>query len=297
VLPRPLHRPIKAVHTWSLFRSTGRLVAPGSMPSGDLPEGGGAGLGALELPAALAAHGFESAQLCHFYLLSRAPAYLAEVRAAFAEAGVELECLLVDDGDLTHPVEGEAQQEWVSGWLEAAVALGAPRARVVAGKQAPTDATLALGARRLTELAERHPEVRVVTENWHALLPDAACVNRLLDLTAGRVGFLVDLGNWRGAGKYAELAAVAARAETCQAKVSTDGDGAIHAADLRRCLAVLRDAGYRGPLALVHDGPDPDEWGMLDAAYALVADELVGSGASPAQEEPRPPLDERSPRA
>ncbi len=216
--------PVKAVHSWSLFRTLGRLVAPGSMPSGDLPEGGGGALDLLGLPAGLARHGFVSTQLCHFYLASRDPAYLAEVRAAFAEAGVELECLLIDDGDVTHPTSGAAQQDWISGWLDAAVALGAPRARVVAGKQAPTDDTLALAARRLSDLAERHPEVRVVTENWHALLPDARSVERLLD----------------------------------------DGE------DFRRCLGVLRDAGYAGPLALVHDGPDPDEWGRLDEAYALV---------------------------
>jgi len=268
--------PVKAVHSWSLFRTMGRLVAPGSMPSGDLPEGGGGALDLLGLPAELARHGFASTQLCHFYLASREPAYVAEVRAAFAAAGVELECLLVDDGDLTHPTQGAAQQDWVSGWLDVAAALGAPRARVVAGKQAPTEETLALAARRLAELAERHPDVRVVTENWHALLPDAASVSRLLDACEGRVGFLVDLGNWKGAGKYDQLAAVAHRAETCQAKVGTDASGAIDEADFRRSLGVLRDAGYAGPLALVHDGPDPDEWGRLDEAYALVTSVFGG---------------------
>lgn len=277
--PDPATGPVKAVHSWSLFRTMGRLVAPGSMPSGDLPEGGGGELDLLGLPAELARHGFTSTQLCHFYLASREPAYVAEVREAFAEAGVEVECLLVDDGDVTHPTQGAAEQDWVSGWLDVAVALGVRRARVVAGKQAPTEETLGLSARRLSELAERHPGVRVVTENWHALLPDAASVERLLDACEGRVGFLVDLGNWKGAGKYDQLAAVAGRAETCQAKVGTDERGAIDEADFRRGLGVLRDAGYDGPLALVHDGPDPDEWGRLDEAYALVTSVFGGGRA------------------
>ena len=55
---------------------------------------------------------------------------------------------------------------------------------------------------RLVQLAERHTDVRLVTENWHALLPHAAAVNELLDRTGGRVGFLIDLGNWSGPGKY-----------------------------------------------------------------------------------------------
>lgn len=271
--------PGKAVHSWSLFRTMGRFVAPGSMPSGDLPEGGGGGLDVLGLPTALARHGFTSAQLCHFYLASRDPSYVSEVRDAFAEAAVEIECFLVDDGDVTHPTDGAAQQEWVSGWLDTASALGAGRARVVAGKQAPTAESLALAGRRLSELAQRHPDVRVVTENWHALLPDARSVNRVLDATEGTVGFLVDLGNWKGPSKYDQLAAVAARAETCQAKVTTDEQGAIDEGDFRRCLTVLRDAGYDGPLALVHDGPDPDEWAVLDRAYALAAAVFTTDGA------------------
>ncbi len=98
---QPLYPSAKAVHSWSLFRTLGRFVAHGSMPSGDLPEGGGGGLDLLELPAQLARRGYRSVQLCHFYLPSRDPGYLNEVRIALTDAGVELECLLIDDGDLT----------------------------------------------------------------------------------------------------------------------------------------------------------------------------------------------------
>ncbi len=262
--------PAKAVHTWSLFRTLGRYVAPGSMPSGDLPENEGNGLTLPDLASELARHGYRSAQLCHFYLQRRDTGYLMEVRTAFAEAGVEIECLLIDDGDLTHPTAADTHQEWISGWLEVAEQLGAPRARVIAGKQSPTPATLGASATRLHTLADRHPGVRVVTENWHALLPDSASVLALLDRADGRVGFLVDLGNWTGPGKYAELAAIADRAETCQAKVSTDATGNVDADDYRASLRVLRDAGYTEPLALVYDGPDPDEWRKLDEAYAVV---------------------------
>jgi sugar phosphate isomerase/epimerase len=253
------HRPTpKAVHSWSLFRTMGRYVAAGSMPSGALPERQQGGLPLLELPAALARHGYTSTQLCHFYLPTLDSAYLDELRAAFADAAVELECFLIDDGDLASPTEGDQQQEWVSGWLEIA--------------EAPDATTLAASADRLRELARRHPEVRVVTENWHALLPDAASVLELLDRTEGEVGFLVDLGNWKGPGKYAELAAVAGRAETCQAKVATSATGEVDAVDYRACLGILRDAGYDGPLALVYDGADPDEWKRLEDAATIVAE-------------------------
>lgn len=260
----------KALHSWSLFRTLGRFVAPGSMPSGGLPEGDEGGLALLDLPAELAARGYRGVQLCHFYLPTRDPGYLAELKAAFAAAGVLIECVLIDDGDLAHPSDSGAQRDWLSSWVDTAAQLEPSRVRVPAGQQPPTAENLARSADRLTELADRHPEVRVVVENWKALLPDAASTLELLDRTEGRIGFLVDLGNWKGPGKYVELAAVAGRAETCQAKVGTDGAGTIDEVDYRRSLEVLRDAGYAGPLAMVYDGADPDEWGKLEEAQAVL---------------------------
>lgn len=260
----------RALHSWSLFRTLGGFVAAGSMPSGGLPEGGGGGLALLDLPAELAGRGYRGIQLCHFYLPSRDPGYLGELRASFEAAGVVIECVLIDDGDLAHPSDSERQRDWLSSWIETAEHLAPIRVRVPAGQQPPTEPSLTTSARRLIELADRHPGVRLVVENWLELLPDAAATNELLDKTNGRIGFLVDLGNWKGPGKYEELAAVAARAETCQAKVGTDGVGAIDETDYRRSLAVLRDAGYRGPLAMVYDGADPDEWTKLDQAYEIL---------------------------
>ena len=152
----------------------------------------------------------------HFYLPSTDPAYLADLRAALSEANVQLECFLIDDGDPTDATGSAPGEDWVSGWLDVAVALGAPRARVVAGKSEPTPLRLDASAAVLRRLAERHPELRVVTENWHALLPNADAVIALLERTENQVGFLVDLGNWRGPGKYDDLARVAHLAETCR---------------------------------------------------------------------------------
>lgn len=263
----------KAVHSWSLFRTLGRYVAPGAMPSGDLPENtGGDGLPLLDLPARLAAHGYRSVQLCHFYLPTRESSYLGELRSAFDENQVNLECFLIDDGDLTHSSGGDQQEAWISSWLDVGEELGSPRARVVAGKRPPSAEALDASAGRLRRLADRHAGLRIVTENWHALLPDAASVIGLLDRSEGRVGFLVDLGNWPAPGKYAELAAVAGLAETCQAKCRTDQHGVLDLEDYRASLSVLRDGGYGGSLALVYDGPDPDEWANLEDEFAVVQD-------------------------
>jgi len=263
--------PTKAVHSWALHRTLGSFVAAGAMPMGGLRAGGGGGLALLDLPAELARRGYGAFQLAHFYLPSTDAAYLAELKAAIADANVALECFLIDDGDPTDTTGSAPGEDWISGWLDVATTLGAPRARVVAGKSEPTPLRLDASAAVLSRLAERHPDLRVVTENWHALLPNADAVIALLERTDDRVGFLVDLGNWRGPDKYEQLARVAHLAETCQAKVRVT-DAGLDVQDYRRSLATLADAGYAGPLAMVYDGPDPDEWGHLEQAYAEITD-------------------------
>lgn len=263
--------PTPAVHTWSLFRTMGRYVAPGSAPSGALTENtDGGGMDLLELPAQLAAHGFTSAQLCHFYLPTTEAPYLAELRGAFDAAGVDLEVLLVDDGDVVHPEHGLEQQRWLSGWLDVAEQLGAPRVRVPAGDQPPSEETLALSARRLRELSAEHPDLRVLTENWRGLLVDAAATRRLLDLLEGEVGLLIDTGNWDGEDKYRQIGEVAGVAECSQVKARESAPGVLDEADLERSLEVLREAGYAGRLSLVYAGSDDDEWGRLAQMQEIV---------------------------
>ncbi|GAA4519764.1 TIM barrel protein [Brachybacterium paraconglomeratum] len=262
--------PTKALHTWSLFRTMGRFVAPGSAPSGGLTENDAAGgLDLLELPGQLAAHGFSSAQLCHFYLPGTDPAYLAELRDGFDTAGVDLDCFLVDDGDLVHPEQGEEQQRWVSGWIEVAEQLGVPKVRVPAGDQAPTAETLALSARRLRALAAAHPSIRVLTENWKSLLVDAPTTQSLMDQLEGEVGLLIDTGNWDGEDKYQQIAAVAGVAECSQVKARESAPGVLDAEDLTRSLVTLREAGYTGRLSLVYAGTDDDEWGRLEQMHEI----------------------------
>ena len=272
---------IRTVSTWSLHRTLGRSVGPDSAALGgpfiDAPADGG-GLTLLELPAALKAHGYGAVQICHFHLPTRDPAYLAQLRDALAAANIELETLLIDDGDLTDEANADQIDAWLAGWLEAAAALGATRARLIVGRSEPTPERVRASAARIGRLAGAQPGVRVVIENWLGMFPDAQAVETMLDATGESIGLLIDLGNWRGPDKYDQLARIAGRAETCHAKCHTVGDD-LDVEDFRHSLRVLRDAGYAGPLALIYDGADDDEWTMLDAEGAIVQEVFAGEAA------------------
>lgn len=263
----------KAVSSWSLHRTLGRFVAEDSSVHGgpfmDAPvQADGPSL--LDLPAELRRRGYETLQLVHFHIPSREQAYLEELRAALDEAGVTLDALLIDDGDLTSS-EADAAEVWIGEWLDAAVTLGAHRARVGAGKATSTPETIRESATRLSRLAASHPEIRMVTENWWTLLSNADSVLALLEVTGDEVGLLIDLDNWRGPDKYDQLARIAPHAETCHAKCRFSESGPDRE-DFAMSLQVLKDAGFDGPLALIYDGPDDDEWACLDIEYRIVTE-------------------------
>lgn len=279
----------KVVSTWSLHRALGRFKA-GDVRStrgrsasraaerfvariSPAPADDGA-MDLLELPSRLSQHGYDAVQIVHFHLSSRDPSYLAELRSELDRNGMRLDTFLVDDGDLTHPTDAAADEDWISEWLEDAEVLGALRARVIAGRSAPTQETIAHSAAGLRRLAQAHPGLRVVFENWLEMTPGSSAVNAIVDAAGDSVGLLVDLANWTGPSTCDELAAIAGRAETCHAKCRVGDTGfAAESSAVREyvdALSTIRDVGFTGSLALVYDGADPDEWRMLDDEFALV---------------------------
>jgi sugar phosphate isomerase/epimerase len=262
---------MRSVSTWSLHRTLGCYVSPeSSVHGGPVMDGSSAprGLPLLDLPDALQRHGYGAVQICHFHLPSRSPEYLEQLRAALLEAGIELEALLIDDGDLTDPAQADLVEAWMGHWLEVAAALGATRARLMVGHAKPTPDLIRECAARLVRLAGAHPRVRIVIENWSGVLRDAQSVQAILRETDGAVGLLIDLGNWRGLHKYEELARIAPLAESCHAKCHFTG-AVPDAEDFQRSLHALKDAGYHGSLTLIYDGADDDEWAMLELEHEL----------------------------
>ena len=214
----PQLSPVLAVSSWSVHRALG--IKYPNAPANDIvapaEEAWGPGeLKLMELPRAVARIGIDRLHVCHFHLASRDPAYLGEVRAALADAGVGLETLLIDDGDIAHPGDRRRDIDWIGRWIDAAAALGAKRARVIGGKQKPSRQALDNAVDGLAELARRGKDagVRVITENWLDLLAGPAEVAEVLDRLDGEVGLLADFGNWKGPRKYADLAAIFGRAE------------------------------------------------------------------------------------
>lgn len=266
--------PTYGLSTWSLHRTLGVAYADSpSQPRTDAPEPrwGLPQLSLLDLPANLRSRYLTDLQLCHFHLPSRSPAYLADLRAALAASHITLDALLVDDGDLTHPLHASRDRDWIASWIDTAAALGARYVRLIAGKQPPSESALAASAEHLLTLAHHASNggVQVVIENWMALLPTPTELLDLLTRTHPHVKLCFDFGNWSGPDKYDHLAAIAPNAVAAHAKCAFPAPFAPDAQDFQRCCHLLRAASFSGTLALIYDGPHPDEWAHLALERAL----------------------------
>ncbi len=266
-----------AVSTWSLHRTLGKppITGPASDPSASAaPEDGALSL--LALPAQLQDFGIPLLEICHFHLPTRADAYLAALRQALENAGIGLWQLLIDGGDIAEPTTADRDIAWIKGWIDSAATLGATRARVSGGRATPSAAALARSNAALDELADYAGErgVRLMTENWQELLSTPDAVFAALD-GLDHVGLLIDLGNWHGRTKYADLAQIAPRAESCHAKAYFSATDEMERTDYERSLQLCQDAGFRGPYSLIYDGPNADEWAGLRAEMAVVKRYLV----------------------
>ncbi|HET7714046.1 MAG TPA: TIM barrel protein [Bauldia sp.] len=260
--------PDLAVSTWSIHRALGISYphAPGDdSPARAEPTWGAGTLSLMQAPDALKAFGLDRIEICSFHIPAHDRGFQAELRGALRDAGVKLQTLLIDDGDITDPVNRRRDIDWIGRWIDVAAELGAERARVIGGKQKPSPEAIDLSVAGLGELARRGADqgVRIITENWFDTLGGPDVVNAVLGRLDGMVGFLADFGNWKGPGKYDALAAVIGRAEDTHAKCHFEPGLRMDTADYGRCLSIAAAAGYSGPHTLIYEGADDDEWEAL----------------------------------
>jgi sugar phosphate isomerase/epimerase len=275
-----------SISSWSLHRAlgsryqvdpaTGQLISQTDTPSQ---------LSLLEIPGQIAAQSIKTLEICHFHFPRVDEGYLAELRAALDEAGVELFSILIDSGDITHPdlVEREEHLGWIRAWLAVAGRCGAGHARVIAGKaeiepgpgSLQDHPAIRLSAENLRALAHlgREHGVQVITENFQPLANRPAQLLAILALCEGEVGLCADFGNFHGPAKYDDLAAILPQADSVHAKAHYLQAGAMDRTDFVRCLELSRQTGFHGPYSLIFDGPG-SEWDSLAEIKAVVEEYL-----------------------
>ena len=151
----------------------------------------------------------------------------------------------------------------VKRWIDLAAELHAPTIRIFAG-DLPKGVSEADARRWCIDAIQRcceHAATRGITlalENHGGIVttPDQLLAI-VREVESDWFGVNFDSGNFHGADPYADLAKIAPYAVVAQVKVEIGaGQGPRGQADLARIIAILRDANYRGFVALEYESKE-----------------------------------------
>ncbi len=213
----------------------------------------------LDFPAEVAAHGIHCVDLCIQHIPNIEPGYLAELRAAFESADVELYQLLIDIGEVgsPDPTERSASIALTKRWLEIASELGATGVRYVPGDSAPSPETITASGAAFQELYDYSIAcgLEPATENYKFFNKEASHLLQVLDLSERDYGLVADFGNAKGPKKYDTLSRLMPRATAIHQWVAIDADGLIDDEDSKRCLKLAHENGFDGPVMLLGGQP------------------------------------------
>lgn len=203
--------------------------------------------------------GLDAVELTSYYFppdVSKARLY--EIRKHCFERGLDISGTAVgNDFGLPAGTKRDEQIRLVHRWVENAVAMGAPVIRIFAG-HVPDGESQESAERRMIEAMETCCDfagqhgIHLALENHGGPTATADGLLRLVEAVKSPwLGVNLDTGNFASDDVYGDLSRVAPFAINVQAKVMiSDNNGNRRPTDWQRLATLLRDAHYRGHVAL-----------------------------------------------
>jgi len=206
--------------------------------------------------------GFDGVELTQYYFPEESDRYLNHVKREVFRRGLDISGTAVG-GNFTNAdaAAREKQVKHVLDWVEKSAKLGSPVLRVFAGGQ-PQGADLETagswvreGLARCAEAGEKYG-VALGLENHGGLTANADGVLGLLRPFAGNpwVGLNLDFGNFTG-DIYEQYGRCAPVTITTHAKVTVRQGEGREFVDYRQVVRIMREAGYKGYLAIEYEEP------------------------------------------
>jgi sugar phosphate isomerase/epimerase len=155
------------------------------------------------------------------------------------------------------PSKRAKEKQLVKDWIVVAEKLGAPLLRIFAGNQLSDNIAwdekakwIADDIRECAEFGKAHG-VMMALQNHFDFLKTPGQVEKLLGMTASEwTGLLLDIGSYRSADPYSDVAQTAAHAISWQLKEKVYLNEKQVDTDYSKILGIVRQCGYRGYLPL-----------------------------------------------
>jgi sugar phosphate isomerase/epimerase len=272
-----------ALSSWSFHRRLPYFGKGSWSPPQEGPE-----ISILSLPEYSAALGITDLEICQVHLASTDLEYLADVGAALQAAGCRVVNVPIDVGNLAEPAVDQRNAEiaQILPWIDAANALGSPAVRINTGRSEGMNAgeALRIVAQGYARLAAYCGErgMTVLLENHGGLSATPEAIIELLALVdAANFRLCPDFGNFAPELREEGLRAMLPHAAMVHAKMMDFDEAGTHQAfDLDRCLNLVIESRYSGPLSIEFEGRgDPYEAVKHGRDYiaARVADVTTGA--------------------
>jgi sugar phosphate isomerase/epimerase len=208
--------------------------------------------------------------------------YLLSLKELCFRLGLDISGTAIgNDFCLPEGPQREAQLKMARDWIDYAAVLGAPVIRIFAGKVPKGDSEEAALERCIAGIDESleyaaMKGVALALENHGGITATPEQMLRIVKAVKPSPWFGVnfDSGNFRTADPYGDLEQIAPYAINAQIKVVVSPNGGRkEEADYERLIAILKDAGYRGYVALEYEEPDDPKGEIpkhLDRLRALI---------------------------
>lgn len=187
--------------------------------------------------------------------------YLLSLKSRTHQLGLSISGTAIGN-DFCVSDSGERQQQLSDcrSWIDYAAILGAPAIRIFAGKVPKDDSEDAAIERCATAINESldyaaTKGVFLAMENHGGITATPEQMLKIIERVQPSPWFGVnfDSGNFQTDDPYADLAKIAPWAVNAQIKASISPGGNKQPADFPRIISILRDAGYRGFVALEYE--------------------------------------------
>lgn len=209
-----------------------------------------------------AAQGLGATELTGYYFPKDiTPEYLLGLRSMAHRLGLSISGTAI--GNDFCLAEGEARQKQLAEcreWIDYAAIMGAPAIRIFAGKVPngdTEDAAIERCAAGINECLDYAATkgIFLALENHGGITETPAQMMKIIKKVKSSPWFGVnfDSGNFATEDPYADLAVIAPFAVNAQIKASISRAGKKEPADLERIVRILKDANYRGFVALEYE--------------------------------------------
>jgi hypothetical protein len=210
-------------------------------------------------------------------------AYIAEVRAAAAQAGLPFGCLAVDGAHIydPDPAVRRANRSLAYRWLAVAHRLGAPQVRIDAGGTPELSDEMfdiiVNGYKDLLDLASSLGIELLIENHWGCSNVPENLARLFAELPG--LGLLFDTNNW-APGRQLEGWQLCARfaRSTHFKSFQFDKNGRDPSVDLELAVHILLKTGYNGCWGVESTPEDGDEYGAVEKTFALLRRTLAAAG-------------------